>query len=116
LTIIVNKVVNDIEVVGNEAQEVNENNIDVKVVGNEALFMNVNEVVHELEGVNVVPADEARGFNGDEDYEYLPSYLSGDDESFMDLDMDVKPNNKSNKTSTRGQGTCINVEENVAEK
>jgi hypothetical protein len=30
---------------------------DVKVVGNEALFMNVNKVVHQAEGVNVVPAN-----------------------------------------------------------
>lgn len=42
----------------------------------------------------------------------MPSYLSGNDESFVD----VEPNKKSNKTSTEGQGTCINVEENVVKK
>jgi len=123
-----NKVVNDVEIIGNEAQEVNKvvndvevvgnlkksMRIDVKVVGSEALFMNVNEVVNEIEGVNIVPTDEVQGFNNGEDYEYLSSYLSRDDESFLDVDMYVEPNRKSNKTSTEGQDTCINVENDAS--
>jgi len=51
----------------------------------------------------------------DEDSDYSPSYFSGDDDTFMEVDLVPEPSRRRNKRPTERQGTSINVEENVDE-
>jgi hypothetical protein len=59
--------------------------------------------------------DEAQKYETDEDSDYLPSYFSGDDDTLMEVDLDPEPSRRRNNRLTEGQGTSINVEENVDE-
>jgi len=93
------------------ADVVNENVVEAEINVNEGVVD-----VNEGETVNEDQAhDDAQEYETDEDSDYSPSYFSGDDDTFMEVGLELEPSRRRNKRPTEGQGTGINVEENVDE-
>jgi len=91
------------------ADVINENVVDVV---NEIVVeaeIDVNEGVvdaNEGETVNEDQAhDEAQEYQTDEDSDYSPSYFSGDDDTFNEVDLEPEPSRRRNKRPTKRQGS-----------
>jgi hypothetical protein len=90
---------------------VNENVVEAEIDVNEGVVdANEGETINEDRA-----DDEAQEYETDEDSDYLPSYFSGDDDTLMEVVLDPEPSRRRNNRLTEGQGTSINVEENVDE-